>query len=187
MRSCPPLKLLAMVSLVLSIIVAGLWWKTYHKHWYEIVWNGPYHSLTLVADHEQVDIQLLWADHSHWASRFEFLHENHGLDDYYVQSFGPNVHAWSQSIPYEFPFLAFLVLPILWVRKYRAILRTAQKNRCIQCGYDLRSTPDRCPECGADRVSSNLSFIQPGQRFEMVTLVVVITVGALMILILGRL
>jgi hypothetical protein len=46
-----------------------------------------------------------------------------------------------------------LPLPTLLLLLIYAATKVIQRNRapglCPTCGYDLRATPDRCPECGA--------------------------------------
>jgi hypothetical protein len=49
------------------------------------------------------------------------------------------VPAWSLAT--AFVFLPAIVL-IRWYRCHR------QPGLCTRCGYDLRATPERCPECG---------------------------------------
>jgi hypothetical protein len=51
----------------------------------------------------------------------------------------------SLVLPHWFLAVVFAALPIKWQLRRR---RRAAPGLCSSCGYDLRATPDRCPECG---------------------------------------
>jgi hypothetical protein len=53
------------------------------------------------------------------------------------------------AIPYWPLIVASLAPPVLLVRRAVRARRRTRMNQCITCGYDLRETPERCPECGA--------------------------------------
>jgi hypothetical protein len=71
---------------------------------------------------------------------------------------------WSGFFPVRFWVAAGVcaVVPVLLIGLFiawliRADVRGHRRRRlaaplvCPTCGYDLRATPDRCPECGAAR------------------------------------
>ena len=66
-------------------------------------------------------------------------------------------HKLTAWVPYWLLLLIFAPLP-LWVGTvYRARrIRASRRKRglCAACGYDLRASPGRCPECGARAKSS---------------------------------
>src|SRR5688500_15322500 len=96
-----------------------------------------------------------------------------GSYEYAVQSlsrsdgFGISYHRWNMTagraapapvlgtfaelrISPGWPALISLILLSLFARLVLTHRRAARKaTRCRECGYDLRATPERCPECGS--------------------------------------
>ena len=52
-------------------------------------------------------------------------------------------------LPLWLPLLLTSILPTIAMLRWRRAHRRLAAGRCRHCGYDLRASPDRCPECGA--------------------------------------
>jgi predicted Zn-ribbon and HTH transcriptional regulator len=59
------------------------------------------------------------------------------------------VNAVSRVVGFFLPgsLLVLVLLSLTTIRKRRQKLRRLH-GLCLSCGYDLRASPDRCPECG---------------------------------------
>ena len=65
---------------------------------------------------------------------------------------GPVGSLYNVAVPHWFAAAVMLALPLVWVRsalRRRRERHRARAGQCWRCGYDLRATPERCPECGA--------------------------------------
>ena len=131
--------ILSALSLLLFVAVVVMWARSYRNNWFG----------------DQIQIQL--GQH-----RWELVSQGGGLTLCRMEGpwffSGPStggkiVPRYNASkvlgVPHWACVVAAGVLPITWCFRARSSRRRRSRGLCLHCGYDLRATPDRCPECGA--------------------------------------
>jgi hypothetical protein len=60
-----------------------------------------------------------------------------------------NVSFQSMTFPLPMVVALTLIMPAIWIRELKTRRRKCRRQICPTCGYDIRATPNRCPECGS--------------------------------------
>jgi len=162
----------AMVSLALAVALVGLWVWSYYwacsfgyyagadRGWYRDYYLFSYRgriSYTWFRQGSRSTPQRdtfrskvykwsvpdrwpwLWADREDGVGLVGFYYEHRGPIS------GPGGMGWRTiAAPYWFLSALAMVVPVVWFRRRGRV----GAGLCAVCGYDLRATPDRCPECG---------------------------------------
>jgi 4-amino-4-deoxy-L-arabinose transferase-like glycosyltransferase len=178
--------LLAAASLLLCLATAGLWVRSYlGTDYIEYQHHRPIgHASRTVEIHVTRGTVLIFSKRytvheeqhgstaSEWFWGYErrqaYLAGDHpttfpqriglGYESVYEDFASYSRRATAVELPLVLFVLILMLPPLVLALRHRRTARRQRNSLCLHCGYDLRATPDRCPECGT--VSG--SMLQPG-------------------------
>jgi hypothetical protein len=164
------LNLLTALSLLLCVAVCVLWVRSY----YVCDWVGRvYYSPGLPSEDHHLYLRSIFGtavlagggDPAENFSDTRWVRRRSDAWDYPLGPAGPSVlqalgigwdneraldtgeTSWEVQVRLAWPALLSALTTLLLIRHRRVAGRT-REGLCPRCGYDLRATPRRCPECG---------------------------------------
>ena len=159
--------ILSGLSLVLCIATGAMWVRSY---WVQeaIVWTGD--SQELSAESTAGHVAVCIASYTS-AGVHGFMYQSDASSGRGIADIADLRNAWRIAgvvwqgktdmlsgtasfrlllVPFWLIGALTLLLPTIWVRQRLKRRFNRTMNHCQVCGYDLRATPDRCPECGTE-------------------------------------
>jgi hypothetical protein len=153
--------ILTVLSVLLCLALIVLWVRSYYIEdmWHR--WDGGWEDFKLsggVIEHNRglictYGVQYDWKyarwRYEGWRARQNLWRQfGFGRDVEYAQ-IGPSTVGESNRIwsSLAVPLLLTVLAPGFWMMKRIRGSRRAE-GACPSCGYDMRATPTRCPECG---------------------------------------
>jgi hypothetical protein len=155
--------LAAAVSLVFSLAVTFAWIACY-DYVTTAAWTRVPHSFALVCSRGGLGIYWdytgtvpqtgtqgvqfdRWPEMEYWQAISRPKVYWHGFGWGWWPSPG---QGWARRafVPCWFLVTCGLMLPAVWLKRARRDRHRRRAGLCKRCGYDLRASPERCPECG---------------------------------------
>jgi len=160
------LRHLYLIPLVLSLLLfaATIWlWVRSYQGPDELTWQTQSGRLyELISGHGTFDILCIprWPQkegtryyrenpHVYYGTRYSKRLLGFGTDVIWPEYGGRYVNIPHWFVTCICAGAAFLFARVWWRRRVRDLA-----GRCGKCGYDMRATPQRCPECGSIGVGS---------------------------------
>jgi hypothetical protein len=151
--------LICVAIFLLGLCAATLWlWVRSHRgpDYVEYGGNGKW-LMKVISGHGTMDFLVIprwpqeeefrvgrYPDYVYYGTRYSKRVLGFGTDEQWPEYGGRYVNVPHWFIAVISGGLSALLSRRWWKRRFLAMA-----GRCGRCGYDLRATPDRCPECGA--------------------------------------
>jgi hypothetical protein len=105
-----------------------------------------------IASEGSGSVMVTFSPH-HYQKRFYGIGKSSASAQFGLDRITPSQYratATLYAIPYWMPAAVAAVPAIVWLARRLRARRRTETGRCLRCGYDLRATPGRCPECGTE-------------------------------------
>jgi hypothetical protein len=161
------------VSLLLCVAACVLWVRS-HRTVESVWWQGRYYMVSLQSSAGRLGIYGVSSPGGSFGNDSPELLGFHrytsqvspdelvDLRDTFGLSTGAHrvsdfVFTWTRErgmlfhnvlAPYWFVAALTAVMPLMVIVRVARSRRRARAGLCVNCGYDLRASPERCPECG---------------------------------------